>query len=163
MLTYISFSFIPCFVCMSKSFVSNFWGAYHPRAPRSPAWRKPVPSPSSASVFPPPASRTFRGYSRLRREITSSQLLSSAPFSRKKNAQAHKIAVLRISSYHAAKNPCFSEKQLHKMIFFGILSIYAKEMSERFKQDQEYETWPGVFRQKGRRDVEVFSSAAMLH
>ena len=32
MLTYISFSFIPCFVCMSKSFVSNFWGAYHGRA-----------------------------------------------------------------------------------------------------------------------------------
>ena len=32
MLTYISFSFIPCFVCMSKSFVSNFWGAYQGKA-----------------------------------------------------------------------------------------------------------------------------------
>ena len=41
------------------------------RLPPQPAGRKPVPSPSSASVFPPPASRTFRGYSRLCREITS--------------------------------------------------------------------------------------------
>ena len=36
----------------------------------------------------------------------------------KKNTQAHKMTVLRISSYHAAKPHCFSEKQPHKMSFY---------------------------------------------
>ena len=82
------------------------------RAPRSPAGRKPVPSPSSTPLFPPPASRTFRGYSRLRREITSI-----------KNAQAHKMTLLRISSYHAAQNPCFPGKQPHNMSFYHNIVI----------------------------------------
>ena len=68
---------------------------------------------------PPPASRTFRGYSRLRREITSflkdsppqyENSVSSRHRTHPKNAQAHKMTVLRISSYHAGKIPDFSEK-----------------------------------------------------
>ena len=89
-----------------------------PRAPRSPAGRKPVPAFPTRTYHPLPAKRTFRGYSRLRREITSIPPHCSAIFSRKKNAQAHNMTVLRISSYHAAQNHCFSEKQPHIMSFY---------------------------------------------
>ena len=40
------------------------------------------------------------------------------PDTQNKNAQAHNMTVLRISSYHAAKTHCFSEKQPHKMSFY---------------------------------------------
>ena len=101
------------------------------------AGRKPVPSPSAAPVFPPPASRTFRGYSRLCREITSIPI----HFSAKKNAQAHNMTVLRISSYHAAKIPCFSEKQPHKMSFYRYFVIICEE-NERAGQGGEKKIFP---------------------
>ncbi len=109
---------------------------------------------------PPPASKTFRGYSRLRREITSFPSLCSAIFSRKKNAQAHNMTVLRISSYHAAQNPCFSEKLPHNMSFYCDLVIICVGNERAVQARSGIRDMAGGLRQKGRRDVEVFSSAA---
>ena len=117
----------------AEGFSSAGRGGPSPEPPAAPLGGNPFTALPSLPFHPPSASKTFRGYSRLRREITSIPPLSSVIFSRKKNAQAHKMIVLRISSYHAAKNPLFSGKQPHNMSFYCDLVIIC-EGNERAGQ-----------------------------
>ncbi len=102
-------------------------------SPAAPPGGNPFPALPPRPFHPPPASKTFRGYSRLRREITSSQPTSQHHSQQRKNEQAHKMTVLRISSYHAPQNPLFSGKQPHNMSFYRYFVIIC-EGNERAGQ-----------------------------
>ena len=70
----------------AEGFSSAGRGGPSPEPPAAPPGGNPFPALPPRPFHPPPASKTFRGYSRLCREITSIPPLSSVIFSRKKNA-----------------------------------------------------------------------------
>ena len=71
-----------------------------------------------------------------------------------KNGQAHKMTVLRISSYHAGKIPDYSEKQLHIMSFYRDFVIICGE-NERAGQAGEEKKCPAnrCSARRGRREL----------